>query len=46
MKKPNSVGPPLDIWGMGCILFAMTCGNLPYSGNNTKQLIDSICVGK
>jgi serine/threonine protein kinase len=34
MKKPKAVGPPLDIWGMGCILFAMTTGALPFLGNN------------
>lgn len=43
--KSKSVGPAIDNWGLGCILFGMICGELPFNGGSTREIIQKICDG-
>lgn len=36
-KGTSNAGPPLDIWSMGVILFAILCGRLPFESNATSD---------
>jgi len=37
------INPALDIWAMGCILFGMVCGELPFNGDTNREIIGKIC---
>jgi serine/threonine protein kinase len=41
----SNAGPPLDVWAMGVILFALLCGRLPFEGPDllgTKRPRDAV----
>ena len=35
-RGTSNAGPPLDIWSLGVIVFAMLCGRLPFEGSDLK----------
>eukprot|EP00826_Nyctotherus_ovalis_P034934 TRINITY_DN2953_c0_g1_i13.p1 TRINITY_DN2953_c0_g1~~TRINITY_DN2953_c0_g1_i13.p1 ORF type:complete len:338 (+),score=55.20 TRINITY_DN2953_c0_g1_i13:846-1859(+) len=37
--------PALDVWSMGCMLFALVCGELPFNGNTVAEIIERIKLG-
>ena len=43
--KNKRVNPAIDIWALGCILYAMVCGVLPFNARETKEVIAKICDG-
>jgi len=39
------VGPEVDIWSMGVILFFMLCGRTPFEGENLREIYEKISKG-
>ena len=44
--QSKSIGPNIDIWAMGVILFALVCGDLPFGGNTSEEILDKIIHAK
>lgn len=45
MSGKPYLGTIADYWSLGCILYAMTCGYLPFEDSNNKKLYNKILEG-
>ena len=43
-EKGNS--PAVDVWAMGCILYYLVVGKLPFNGNTSSEIVESILAAK
>jgi len=45
IQKKKYIGPEVDIWSLGVVLYAMTTGCLPWAGKARKNQLDNIVIG-
>ena len=46
INKTEYLGPPVDIWACGIVLFLLVTGEFPFKGNTEKRVFDRIKKGK
>lgn len=44
--RKQKYGPPVDSWGMGCILFNILTGKLPFEGDTAKETVMLVKAAK
>jgi len=42
VSKRDYVGPPVDVWTCGVLLFVLFCGAFPFRGSDEKDLYKKI----
>lgn len=45
-KEDHYLGPPVDIWAIGILLYYMISGKLPFSADSIPELKEKILVGE
>ena len=45
LQLQNAITPAVDIWAMGCMMFGMLYGDLPFSAKNADDVLDKIKSG-
>ena len=44
-QLPNAITTAVDIWAMGCMMFGMLFGDLPFSSKNAEEVIEKVKTG-
>lgn len=44
--RKQKYGPPVDSWGMGCILFNILTGKLPFEGDTARETVKLVKAAK
>jgi serine/threonine protein kinase len=40
--KIKKIGPSIDVWGIGVMMYAMLCGTLPFGGESQDDIVQAI----
>jgi serine/threonine protein kinase len=46
IKKKPYMGPPVDVWALGSVLFTLICGYYPFQGKDNKDALKRTVMGK
>ena len=46
VRRREFAGPPVDIWALGVLLYAMLSGSFPFKGANDQDLYRKIALAK
>eukprot|EP00831_Metopus_contortus_P067298 TRINITY_DN60037_c0_g1_i2.p2 TRINITY_DN60037_c0_g1~~TRINITY_DN60037_c0_g1_i2.p2 ORF type:complete len:167 (+),score=38.04 TRINITY_DN60037_c0_g1_i2:3-503(+) len=45
VNKREYIGPPVDMWSLGVLLYIMLCGTFPFRGSTETELFHNISKG-
>ena len=40
--KIKQIGPSIDVWAIGVMMYAMLCGTLPFNGESNSEIVSCI----
>ena len=45
IKNVGQIGPEVDLWSLGCIIYQMLVGSLPFNASSQEEIYENILSG-